>query len=83
MVPGDDCQVVATYVMTLPGKVTPAAIVTGAFGSGRVVAFGPHPMGGKVSAKGVRAHWGGALLETERMLVNALLYASNRLPESP
>ncbi len=83
MVPGDDCQVIATYVMTLPGKATPAAIVTGTFGSGRVVAFGPHPMGGKVSAKGVRAYWSGDLLETERMLVNALLYASNRLPKSP
>ena len=76
MVPGEGCNVAGTYVMTLPGQKTPAAIVTGQCGKGRVVAFGAHPLGGYVSRRGTRAFWTGKLLETERMLVNALLYAA-------
>lgn len=76
MIPGPACEVVATYVMTLPGDQTPAAILTGTSGKGRVVAFGPHPLGGQISNKGTRANWSGSLLETDYLMVNALLYAA-------
>lgn len=77
MVPRSGCKAVATYVMTLPGKAIPGAIIVGEYGKGRIVVFGPHPRGGTVSSKGTRAHWTGTLLDTERMLVNALLYAES------
>lgn len=79
MVPGKDVEVLATYVMGYPNKETTAAIITGKCGKGRVVLFGPHPMGGKVSRKGIRAYFSGKDLETERMMVNALLYAAGLL----
>lgn len=75
MVPGKGCTVAGTYVMALPDGKAPAAIITGVRGKGRIVVFGTHPLGGQVSRKGVRAFWTGRHLETNRMLVNAFLYA--------
>ena len=75
-VAGKDCEVLGTYSLGFPtGK--PAAILTGKCGKGNVVLFGTHPLGEKVSYKGTRAWFTGRLMETERMFVNALLYASN------
>lgn len=76
MVPGEGCEIAARYVMSLPGEAKAAAIVTAKHGKGRVVLFGPHPTGGKVSRKGTRAFFSGKDLGTERMLVNALIYAA-------
>jgi len=76
MVAGKDCEVLGTYSLGFPtGK--PAAILTGKCGKGNVVLFGTHPLGEKVSYKGTRAWFTGRLMETEKMFVNALLYASN------
>jgi len=79
MVPGTNCTVAATYVASLPDRPTPAAIVAGRYGKGRVVLFGPHPLGGQVSRKGIKAFFSGKDLETERLLVNAMLYAAGLL----
>lgn len=83
MLPGEGCQVVARYVMRYPGvKDHPAAIIMGEQGAGRVVLFGPHPLGGKVSRNGVKAYFSGKDLGTEKMLVDALLYAA-RITDFP
>jgi hypothetical protein len=75
MVAGKDCEVLGTYVLGFPtGK--PAAILTGKCGKGNVVLFGTHPLGEKVSYQGTRAWFSGKLLGTERMFINALLYAA-------
>lgn len=76
MVPGAGCEVIATYAMKLPGDAVPAAMVAGMYGAGRVILFGPHPLGEKVAFKGTAAHFSGKLLGTERMFVNALLLAA-------
>ena len=81
MVPGKGCTVAGTYLMRLPDGKAPAAIIVGARGKGRVVVFGTHPLGGQVSRKGVRAFWTGRRLETNRMLVNAFLYAAGIIDE--
>lgn len=75
MVAGKDCEVLGTYSLNFPtGK--PAAILTGKCGKGNVVLFGTHPLGEKVSYKGTRAWFSGKLMETEKMFINALLYAA-------
>ncbi len=76
MVPGEGCEVIATYTMTMPGKPTIAAIMTGKCGKGRVVLFGPHPMGGPISANGIKKFYSGEKMHTSRMMTNALLYAA-------
>jgi hypothetical protein len=76
MVPGPGCEVLAIYTMTLPGRPTPAAIMTGKCGKGRVVLFGPHPMGGNISANGIRKFFPGDKMKSSRMMTNALLYAA-------
>ena len=75
MLAGEQCEVLGTYALGFPAG-EPAAIVTGRCGKGRVVLFGTHPLGEKVSYKGTRAWFDGKLLETDRMFVNALLYAA-------
>ncbi len=82
MVPGAGCEVLATYAMKLPGNVVPAAVVTGTYGEGRVILFGPHPLGEKVAFKGTTVHFSGKLLGTDRMFVNALLLAAGLVNES-
>jgi len=75
MVGGKDCEVLGTYALSFPtGK--PVAILTGKCGKGNVVLFGTHPLGEKVSYQGTRAWFSGKLLGTERMFINALLYAA-------
>ena len=75
MVAGESCEVLGTYALGFPsGK--PAAILTGELGKGKVVLFGTHPLGEKVSYKGTRAFFSGKLMETETMFINALLYAA-------
>jgi hypothetical protein len=81
MVPGSGCEVLATYAMKLPGAAVPAALVAGRYGEGRVILFGPHPLGEKVAFKGTSAHFNGKLLGTERMFVNALLLAAGLVNE--
>jgi hypothetical protein len=76
MIPGKGCTTIAKYFAFFPGKIQPSAIITGQCDKGRVVLFGPHPTGGKVSRNGVRAYWSGRDLGTSRMVVNALLYAA-------
>jgi hypothetical protein len=75
MVAGKDCEVLGTYALSFPtGK--PAAILTGKCGKGNVVLFGTHPLGEKVSYQGTRAWFSGKLMGTEKMFINALLYAA-------
>jgi hypothetical protein len=81
MVPGEGCEVLGTYAMKLPGNAVPAALVAGTYGAGRVILFGPHPLGEKVAFKGTTAHFSGKLLGTERMFVNALLLAAGLVHE--
>ena len=81
MVPGAECRVLGTYAMKLPGNAVPAALVAGTYGAGRVILFGPHPLGEKVAFKGTTAHFSGKLLGTERMFVNALLLAAGLVHE--
>jgi len=76
MIPGKGCEAVGTYRME-GTKGRPGAILVGRHGKGRVVLFGPHPQGGGVSAAGKRVGFTGEDLGTDRLLVNALLYAAN------
>lgn len=78
MVPGAGCRVLGEYEMGLPDRV-PAAILAGDCGRGRVVVFGPHPRGGNVSHRSKRVTFTGRDLDTERLLVNAFLYAARLL----
>jgi len=80
MFPGEGCTILGTYASGRPEGV-PAAILTGECGKGRVVVFGTHPLGGKVSAVGKKVFFTGRDLETNRMLVNALLYAAGLLDD--
>ena len=75
MVPGQGCTVVGAYDMGFPDR-TPAAILAGDCGKGRVVVFGTHPLGGQVSYRGKRVFFTPRDFGTGRMLVNALLYAA-------
>ena len=75
MVSGGECQVLGTYMLGFPAG-EPAAILTGRRGKGNVVLFGTHPTGDKVSYKGSRAWFSGKLMGTEKMFINALLYAA-------
>ena len=75
MVAGEQCEVLGTYSLGFPAG-EPAAILTANCGKGNVVLFGTHPLGEKVSYKGTRAWFDGKLLETEKMFINALLYAA-------
>jgi hypothetical protein len=76
MVAGKDCEVLGTYALDFFTTGKPAAILTGKCGKGNVVLFGTHPLGEKVSYKGTRAWFSGKLMGTEKMFINALLYAA-------
>jgi hypothetical protein len=80
MVSGGECHVLGTYMLGFPGG-EPAAILTGKHGKGNVVLFGTHPTGDKVSYKGTRAWFSGKLMGTEKMFINALLYAAGIVDE--
>ena len=53
-----------------------AAVVVGQYGKGRIVAIGPHPLGGGVGIGDRRVGVSGELLDTNRLFVNSLLYAA-------
>ena len=76
MIPGKGCTTLGTYVTGWPQKPIPSAIITGTCGKGRVVVFGGHPLGGQVKYRRKGFYYTGKFLETDRMLVNALLYAA-------
>lgn len=75
MVPRKGCEAVGVYNMGDPNQKS-GAILVGMHGKGRVVLFGPHPTGGSVSQAGKSVRFTGEDLGTNRMLVNALLYAA-------
>ena len=75
MVSGGECQVLGTYMLGFPTG-EPAAILTGKHGKGNVVLFGTHPTGDKVSYQGTKAWFSGKLMGTEKMFINALMYAA-------
>ena len=75
MVPGPGCRAIGTYALGNPQE-TAGAILVGMCGHGRVVLFGPHPLGGGVAAAGKSVSYTAADLGTDRMIVNALLYAA-------
>lgn len=75
MVPGQGCRAIGTYALGNP-KETAGAILVGMCGQGRVVLFGPHPLGGGLAAAGKSVSYTAADLGTDRMIVNALLYAA-------
>jgi hypothetical protein len=76
MVPGEGCNVVGTFQIGQNFPITTAAIVAGDNGKGRAVAFGPHPTGGGVEFEGKGAKFEGDQLGTEKLLINALLWAA-------
>ena len=75
MVPGSGCRAIGTYAMGNPNE-TAGAILVGMCAQGRVVLFGPHPLGGGLMQTGKSASFTAADLGTDRMIVNALLYAA-------
>jgi hypothetical protein len=75
MVPGRGCRAIGTYALGNPNE-TAGAILVGMCGKGRVVLFGPHPLGGGMAAAGKSVSYTAADLGTDRMIVNALLYAA-------
>jgi hypothetical protein len=76
MVPGEGCDVAGTFQIGQGFPIATAAIVAGQNGKGRVVAFGPHPMGGEVEHNTQGAKFSGHDLGTDDLLVNALLWAA-------
>ncbi|MBI3945328.1 MAG: hypothetical protein HY321_05380 [Armatimonadetes bacterium] len=72
----------AIGVLTTAHPVKHAAIVAATYGKGRVVTFGPHPEGGGVSGGGKSALFSGKSLGTERLQVNALLWAAKLTGEA-
>ena len=75
MVPRKGCEVVGAYDMGDPDQPQ-GAIIAGTHGKGRAVLFGPHPQGGGVSAHGKGISFSGEDLDTNRLLVNAFLWAA-------
>ena len=76
MNPRKGCEAVGAYEMGFPSGQTPGAILVGKCGKGRVVLFGPHPRGGGVAAVGRQIHFSGRELGTDRLQINALLWAA-------
>ncbi len=81
MFPRDDSRVIGTYPVPADEHEPPGAIVVGRRGEGRLVLFGPHPLGGGIGAAGKSIRLTAADLGTDRMFVNALLYAAKIIHE--
>lgn len=81
MTPGSGVRVIGTY--NIPGYPDGihAAIVVGQRGRGRAVLFGPHPLGGNIGAAGKSISLSAEELGTDRMFINAMLYAAAIIDE--
>ena len=75
MIPRKGCRIVGSYVMG-DTKRRYGAILTGERGKGRVVLFGPHPLGGGFSFAGKHIAVPGERLGTAPLAINAMLYAA-------
>lgn len=82
MFPGENCRAIGAYPLPSgPDDRPPGAILVGMQGNGRVVLFGGHPLGGPVGMGDKRVRITGEDLGTNRLFVNALLYAAGIVGE--
>ncbi|MCA1810212.1 MAG: hypothetical protein LC725_12320 [Lentisphaerae bacterium] len=77
----DNSRVIGTYPVPQDSDNPAGAIVVGRQGEGRLVLFGPHPLGGGIGAAGKSISLTSGDLGTDRMFVNALLFAAGIINE--